>query len=85
MWEPTSRESPQQNADERLNRTIWDRVRPMMLASGLGPSFLHRAVQYAVHIRNLTPSVGRNVTPHFSMFGVNVDISRFREIGRAHV
>ena len=53
----------------------------MMLASGLGPSFLHRAVQYAVHIRNLTPSVGRNVTMHFSMFGVNVDISRFREFG----
>ena len=59
VWEPTSRESPEQNASESLNRTIWDRARPTMLATGLGVQFLSSVVQYAVHIRNLTVSVGR--------------------------
>ena len=48
-----SRRSPEQNASEQLNRTVWDRVRPIILASGLGVSYLPPAVQYAFHVRNL--------------------------------
>ena len=83
VWEPTSRESPQQDGPgERLNRTVWDRVRPMMKASGLPVvPYLAHAVQYAIQIRNLTPSTGRDVTPHFSMFGKNIDSSRLQVFG----
>lgn len=81
IWEPTSRESPEQNADERLNRTVWDRVRPMMLSSGLGVAFLPYAFEYAIHVRNLSLCAGRKTTPHFAMFGVNVDASILREFG----
>ena len=56
VWEPTSRESPQQNASECLNCMLWDRVRPMMLLSCLGSYFLPYAFHYAVLIRNLTPA-----------------------------
>ena len=73
VWEPTLCESPEQNASDRLNRTIWDRARPIMLATGLGVQFLSSAVQHAVHIGNLTVSVGRKTTPQYAMFGVNVN------------
>ena len=83
VWEPTSRESPQQDGPgERLNRTVLDRVRPMMKASGLPVvPYLAHAVQYAIQVRNLTPSTGRDVTPHFSMFGKNIDSSRLQIFG----
>ena len=81
VWKPMHRESPQQNLSERLNRTIWDPVRPMMVSTCLGPSFPPHAFPYGIHIRNLTPSAGRLVTPHFSLFSVNVDVTRLREFG----
>ena len=44
LWKPTPRDSPQQNVSERLNRTMWDRIRPMMLASALYVTCLRYAV-----------------------------------------
>ena len=83
IHELTSRDSPQQDGPgERLNRTVWDRVRPVMKDSGLPIiPFLAHAFQYATHIRNLTPSKGRDVTPHYAMFGTNVDASRLKVFG----
>ena len=83
IHEQTRRDSPQQDGPgERLNRTIWDRVRPVMKDSGLPVvPYLAHAFQYATHIRNLTPSKGRNVTPHYAMFGTNIDASRLRVFG----
>ena len=53
-----------------------------MKASGLPVvPYLAHAVQYAIQIRNLTPSTGRDVTPHFSMFGKNIDSSRLQVFG----
>ena len=79
--EPTSRDSPQPNPGERLNCTVWDRIRPMMVSFDLSFTFLPRAVQHAVHIRILMPSSGRTVATHYSMFGNNIDVSRLREFG----
>ena len=78
IWESTSTDSPQQDRPgERLNRTLWDRARPMMLACKLpAVPFLPLAVQYATHTRNLTSSTRSAVTPHFAMFGTNISADR---------
>ena len=78
VHELTSWDSPQQDGPgERLNRTVWDRVRPVMKECGFPiVPYLAHAFQYATHIRNLAPSKGRDMTPHFAMFGTNIDASR---------
>ena len=43
--------------------------------------YLAHAFQYATHIRNLTPPAGRDVTPHYAMFGTHIDASRLQVFG----
>ena len=58
--------TPQQNGvAERMNRTILDKVRCMMLSSGVPKSFWGEAVVTACYLINLTPSAALNGdTPH---------------------
>src|SRR5438046_10753422 len=45
---------------ERLNRTLFDMVRPMMIKSGLPMPFWAEAIDTAVKIRNSLPTISLN-------------------------
>jgi transposase InsO family protein len=82
--EPTAPYSPQQNGvSERLNRTILERTRAMLISHGL-PDFLWpQAVIYATYIINRSPlaSLKANITPHEAFWGDKPDVSRMQEFG----
>ena len=53
----TIRDTPQQNGvAERMNRTLLEKVRCMLLNAGLSKSFWAEAVNYACHLVNRLPS-----------------------------
>ena len=74
--------TPQQNgAAERLNRTLLERARPMLLGSGLPPKLWAEAIVTANHLRNLSPSNNRDKTPWELFYGTRPDISSLRVFG----
>ena len=80
--ETTVRYTPEQNgAAERLNRTLMDKVRPMLAGTGL-PKFLWaEAVTTASYVRNRSPVTGRDKTPWELFFGTKPDVSHLRTFG----
>jgi hypothetical protein len=67
--EVTPRYTPQLNGmAERLNRTLIDRVRCLLLSSGLNTSFWKDAMEYAVYIYNRTPHSGINYQIPWEVF-----------------
>jgi hypothetical protein len=82
--EMTAPYSPQQNGvSERLNRTILERARAMLVAHNL-PHFLWpEAVSYAVYIINRSPttSLAGNITPYEAFWGIKPDVSTLQEFG----
>ena len=53
--------SPQQNGiAERMNRTLNDRVRTMLIQSGLSQRYWQFAVATAAHVTNRVPSTANN-------------------------
>ena len=74
--------TPQQNgAAERVNRTLQDRCRALLLEADLPNGLWPDAVSYAAYIRNLSPSAGRNVTPYEAFTGKKPDVSSLRTFG----
>jgi hypothetical protein len=74
--------TPQQNGHaERLNRTLLDRVRAMLVENELKPTLWEEAVQAAVILYNRSPSAGKSATPWQLFFGVVPDVSMLRVFG----
>jgi Integrase core domain len=81
--ETTVSYSPQQNGvAERLNRTILDRARTMLISSGLGKEFWAEAVSTSVYIINLSPHASVDAkTPYEAWHGTRPDVSHLRSFG----
>ncbi|KAL2238396.1 UNVERIFIED_CONTAM: Retrovirus-related Pol polyprotein from transposon TNT 1-94 [Sesamum indicum] len=75
--------TPQQNGvAERMNRTLLDKVRCMLISSGLPKSFWGEAILTAAHLINLSPSVPLSgKTPDFVWNDRKPDISYLRIFG----
>ena len=76
--------SPQQNGvAERMNRTLNDIGRSLLLHSGLAPSFWAEAIKCAAYIRNRlsTGSHADRQTPYQKLFGKLPNVSYFRVFG----
>lgn len=62
-WERSSPRTPQQNGRaERLNKTIMDMVRCLMIDVGLGHEYWQYAATMATFIRNRTPTTSNKGT-----------------------
>jgi hypothetical protein len=80
--ETTVRYTPEQNgAAERLNRTLMDKVRPMLTGAGLPKYLWAEAVVTANNVRNRSPVTGRDKTPWELFFGTKPDVSHLRIFG----
>jgi len=82
--EQTSAHSSSSNGvAERMNRTLMNMVRAMMIKSGLPAPFWAEALHTAAKIRNRLPtsSLDRNISPHEAWFGVPPTIDHFRIFG----
>ncbi|KAL2227396.1 UNVERIFIED_CONTAM: Retrovirus-related Pol polyprotein from transposon TNT 1-94 [Sesamum indicum] len=77
--------TPQQNGiAERINRTLLDKVRCLLISSGLPKSFWGEAVLTAAHLINMSPSVPLlGKTPDFMWNGRIPDLSALRVFGCA--
>ena len=82
MLETTVRYSPEQNgAAERLNRTLLDKVRPMLEDAHLPKSLWAEALATANYLRNRSPVNGRDKTPIELLTGTKPDVSHLRIFG----
>src|SRR5258708_6813170 len=81
--ETTSPYTPEQNGDaERQNRSIFDRVRTVLINAGLPLSLFAEAVNYIVYTKNRnSTSALTNTTPYEVRFNKKPDISRLRPFG----
>ncbi|KAJ9517966.1 hypothetical protein QJQ45_004352 [Haematococcus lacustris] len=78
----TAPRTPTMNGSaERVNRTIMECVRAMMLASGVPASFWGFGVMAAAHVHNVRPVAGKPCTPHEACFGSPPDIHHLRVWG----
>ncbi|KAK4406592.1 Retrovirus-related Pol polyprotein from transposon TNT 1-94 [Sesamum angolense] len=79
----TNPNTPQQNGvAERMNRTLLEKVRCMLISSGLPKSFWGEALVTAAYLINRSPSVPLNgKIPEFVWTGHAVDISSLRVFG----
>ena len=68
---------------ERMNRTLMDMVRSMLLTSGLPAPFWGEALHTAAKIRNRLPtsSLQDNISPHQAWFGIAPKIDHLRVFG----
>jgi transposase InsO family protein len=74
--------SPEQNGKaERLNRTLMDRTRAMIIDSGLDNSMWGEAISTANYIRNRSPADGQLCTPWEMFYGSKPDVSGMRVFG----
>ncbi|KAG1670109.1 hypothetical protein FOA52_013685 [Chlamydomonas sp. UWO 241] len=71
--------TPEQNGvAERINRTLTDKVRPMLAHSGMSLGYWGEAMLAANYLRNLSPSSHSNKTLHELLFNRVPDISHLR-------
>ncbi|KAG1665162.1 hypothetical protein FOA52_005543 [Chlamydomonas sp. UWO 241] len=71
--------TPEQNGvAERINRTLTDKVRPMLAHSGMSLGYWGEAMLAANYLRNLSPSSHSNKTPHELLFNRVPDVSHLR-------
>ncbi|KAE8235317.1 hypothetical protein A4X06_0g9897, partial [Tilletia controversa] len=82
-WETTTPYTSQQNGVvERWNRTLQDRMRAMLVSSGLGNTFWPHAMRAAAYVLNRTPRLkeqGR--IPQRDWTGQPVNLSNLRVFG----
>jgi hypothetical protein len=80
--ETTVRYTPEQNgAAERLNRTLMEKVRPMLSATSLPKYLWAEAVVTANYVRNRSPVSNRDKTPYELFYGSQPDVSNLRIFG----
>ena len=84
LLETTAPYSPAQNGiAERLNRTLVERARAMLIAKSL-PKFLWaEAIAYATYLKNRSPTraLKEPITPEEAFFGQKPDVSVIQEFG----
>ena len=87
FMEKSVRYTPEQNgAAERLNRTLLDKVRPMLSDSGMPKRYWADALATANYVRNRSPVSGHDKTPYELFFGERPDVSNLRTFGtRAYI
>jgi hypothetical protein len=74
--------TPQQNGRaERINRTLLERARAMLLESQLPKEFWAAAVRVAAVLHNYTPAADQKLTPHELFHGAPPDTTRLRVFG----
>ena len=74
--------TPEQNgAAERLNRTLQDRARSMLVDAHLPKELWGEAVNTANYIRNRSPAGDRDRTPWELFYGIKPDVSHLRVFG----
>ncbi|PSC67594.1 Retrovirus-related Pol poly from transposon TNT 1-94 [Micractinium conductrix] len=82
LHETTNPYSPQQNGKaERLNRTLWEKARPMLSDAGLPKHLWADAIVTANYLRNRSPLSGRDKTPFELFYGTKPDVSHLRIFG----
>ncbi|KAJ9507120.1 hypothetical protein QJQ45_004720 [Haematococcus lacustris] len=73
---------PEQNGKaERLNRTIMQSTRSMLLTSGLPPGFWVDAARKANYVRDLLPITGQSLTPWEAFYHRKPNLSALRVFG----
>ena len=79
--------TPQQNGvAERMNRTLKERTRTLLVHAAADPSLWKEALETATLLYNVGPTSGRSLTPMELFFGVKPDVSVLRTFGCvAHV
>ncbi|GAQ83662.1 putative retrotransposon protein [Klebsormidium nitens] len=78
----TNAYSSQENGvAEKLNRTLMDKVRPMLSESGLELKWWGEAILTANYVRNRTLTKKTGKTPYEMFFGKKPDISNLRVFG----
>ena len=74
--------SPQQNGKaERLNRTLLEKARPMLIEAGLPKSLWAEAITTANYLRNRSPVSGLAATPLELFTGIKPNVSHLRIFG----
>jgi transposase InsO family protein len=74
--------TPQQNGKaERLNRTLLERIRAMLLESGLPKKYWGEAAYSAAFVRNRSPAAGKAATPYELFTGRKPDLSGLQPFG----
>jgi hypothetical protein len=74
--------TPQQNGSaERLNRTLEERMRALLIESGLRHDLWPEALQTAAYIRNLSPVRDKAATPWELLFWNKPDVGHLRVFG----
>ncbi len=81
--ELTVPKTPEQNGvAERLNRTLVEAVRAMLVQSKLPPTFWVEALSTAVYLHNRSPTKSvANMTPFEAWTGVKPDVKHLRSFG----
>jgi transposase InsO family protein len=81
--EITTPETPQHNGvAERMNRTLLDKVRAMLLDAGLPESYWYDALEYAALLHNVVPTRALgDMTPEEAWSGNKPNVSRLRVFG----
>jgi transposase InsO family protein len=78
----TTTYTPQQNGKaERLNRTLQERARAMIAASGLPDSYWEEAVLAANYVCNRSPTASSDKTPWELFFNSKPNVSNLRIFG----
>ncbi|GIL95867.1 hypothetical protein Vretimale_1808 [Volvox reticuliferus] len=76
--------NPEQNgAAERLNRTLLEKARAMLVESKLPKQLWGEAVSTANTLRNVSPVRGQKVTPCEAFYGYKPDVRHLRVFGCA--
>jgi hypothetical protein len=82
LHQPTMPYTPEQNGKaERLNRTLIEKVRAMLVEAGLSKQLWAEALLTANKIRNRSPASGKDKTPWELFFGEKPDVSFLRPYG----
>ena len=80
--EKTAPYTPQQNgAAERLNRTLFERIRAMLQDAGLPKDLWAEAALTANYIRNRSPTSSRPKTPWELFYGKTPNVAHMRTFG----
>ena len=81
--ETTAPYSPSQHGTaERMNRTLLELARAMLIEMGLRPSLWPEAVAHATYIRNRSPTRAlENKTPYEAWHGKRPNVRHFKEFG----
>jgi hypothetical protein len=85
--ETSAPSTPQQNGlAERMNRTLKERTRTLLVHAAADPSLWKEALETATLLYNVGPTTGRPLTPTELFYGVKPDVSSLRTFGCvAHV